>query len=115
MRIKGAKMSGDGHKKKFDLKIIRDEIGNLHGEKINLSNEVDKLETYLREQNGLVDAKEQQIAKAARQINDLISLIRDKVILIRRLQSQIDWMHNRLVYKFYRRASGLLKIFQKIK
>ena len=104
-------MSGTGYKTKLNFKIVRDEITKLQGEKSNLNKEMDKIEAYLQEQNKLLHAKDQQLAKAACQVNDLIPLIDDKVVLIRRLQSQIDWLHNQFGYKIYSRAKELFKIF----
>ena len=101
-----------GHKK-FDLEKIKNEVKKLQGGENSLYKEIDDLEIYLQKQNKLLEAKKQQISKASRQINDLISLIQDKIILIRRLKSEIDWMHNRLPYKVYSRTVGLLKIFRR--
>ncbi len=104
-------MSGTGYKTKLNFQIIRDEITKLQGEKRNLNKEMDKIEAYLQEQNKLLRAKNQQLAKAACQINDLIALIKDKVVLIKRLQSKIDWIHKQFAYRVYSKATGLFKIF----
>lgn len=114
MQIESEDMLEDGDKKNIDLKMIKDEIERLQGDKSKINEEIDALDSYFREQNKLLEAKEQQLFKANQQINDLISLIKDKVTLIRRLQSQIDWINSRFAYKVYRKSlMSLKKILKK--
>lgn len=98
-------------KKIIDLKMFKEEIERLQGDKTRLHELIDEL---FKRQGMLFNGKEFQLANANQQINDLISLIKDKVTLIRRLQSQIDWINSRFANKVYRKSlMSLKKILKK--
>lgn len=67
------------------------------------------MDTLLQKQTRLLEAKEAQLINANRMINDLILMIRDKVTLIKKLESQINWVNNHTAYKLYVKAVGPLK------
>lgn len=102
----------ENHNELFnDLKLIRAEleVPQLDRKRLN-----ELIDIVLQKQAVLLKARGDQLINANRQINDLILLIKDKVDLVKRLQSQIDYINNHPAYKVYRNTTGHLKsIFKK--
>jgi len=70
------------------------------------------LDELVRKQDKLVNDRETQLILSDQQIEGLISRYEDKVLLIKQLQSKLDWIHNHWAYKIYSKTIKPFKNFE---
>ena len=92
------------------LAKIKAEIEKLRSDKSTLNELLDEL---VRKQNRLLEDRETQLMLSDQQIKGLISRWEDKVLLIRQLQSKLDWIDNHWAYRIYYKTISPLKRFGK--
>ena len=96
----------------FDFENIKKSIEELQGEKSVLNEQIDILEENVRQLTVLLNARETQLQHANQQINDLLSVIHEKVVLIKCLESRIEWINNHPAYRLYSKITRIAKIFK---
>jgi chromosome segregation ATPase len=95
--------------REIDIAAIRSQLGTLPEDKSELGDQIDALESYIQQRESTINAQEKKLINAHRQINDLISLLDDKVRIIKQLKSRIEWIHNKPAYKIYSKITSFLK------